>query len=220
MCGRFTNALTWEQIYRLYQLTLDPPMNLRPRYNIAPTQDVLTIIGTEEGRRAVMMRWGLVPFWAKEMPKASTFNARAENIADKPMWRDPFRKRRCIVVADGFYEWTGKATDRQPNYFTRADGQPLSFAGLWDRNTALDIVSCTIVITEANKQMRAFHDRMPVVLEEGDIGRWLAEPDASLLKPTKAELRIHPVSKAVNNVRNEGPDLSEPMGQDLLPGLI
>ncbi|MGE0668818.1 MAG: SOS response-associated peptidase [Sphingomonadales bacterium] len=220
MCGRFTNALTWEQIYRLYQLTLDAPMNLRPRYNIAPTQDVLAIVDTEEGRRAVVMRWGLVPFWAKEIPKASTFNARAEGIAEKPMWRDPFRKRRCIVVADGFYEWTGKPSDRQPVHISRADGEPLSFAGLWDRNTALGIVSCTIVITEANRQMRDYHDRMPVILEPGDIGRWLAEPDAGLLKPSRTELRIHPVSKAVNNVRNEGPDLAQPMGQDLLPGLI
>ena len=220
MCGRFTNKLTWEQIHRLYQLTLDAPMNLRPRYNIAPTQDVLTIVAGEGGRRAATMRWGLVPFWAGEIPKASTFNARAEGIADKPMWRDPFRKRRCIVLADGFYEWTGKSTDRQPHYFTRADGQPLSFAGLWDRNTALDLVSCAIVVTGANKQMRPYHDRMPVLLEMNDIDRWLAEPDASLLKPSKAELSIHPVSKAVNNVRNDGPDLVEPVGQGLLPGLL
>jgi len=220
MCGRYTNTLTWEELYGLYQLTLDPPMNLRPRYNIAPTQDVLTVVGTDEGRRAATMRWGLVPFWATEMPNASTINARAEGIAEKPMWRDPFRQRRCVVVADGFYEWTGKLSDRQPHYFTRADGQPLSFAGLWDRNTAFDIVSCAIVVTEANRQMRAWNDRMPVVLEAGDIDRWLAEPDSSLLKPSKTELRIHPVSKAVNNVRNEGPDLIEPIGQDLLPGLI
>ena len=220
MCGRFTNKMTWEEIHRLYRLTLDPPMNLRPRYNIAPTQDVLTIVAGDGGRRAAMMRWGLVPFWAKEMPNASTINARAEGISEKPMWRDPFRQRRCVVVADGFYEWTGKPSDRQPNYFQRADGQPLSFAGLWDRNGTFDMVSCAIVVTEANKQMRAWHHRMPVVLEETDIDRWLAEPDAGLLKPSKAELRVHPVSKAVNNVKNEGPDLAEPMGQDLLPGLI
>ncbi len=220
MCGRYTNSLTWTEVVAYYRLLFSAPLNLQPRYNIAPTQDVLTIVAGEGGRRAAMMRWGLVPFWAKEMPNASTINARAEGISEKPMWRDPFRQRRCVVVADGFYEWTGKASDRQPHYFTRADGQPLSFAGLWDRNATFDMVSCAIVVTEANKQMRPWHDRMPALLEQDDIDRWLAEPDAALLKPSKAELRVHPVSKSVNNVRNEGPDLAQPMGQDLLPGLI
>jgi putative SOS response-associated peptidase YedK len=220
MCGRYTNKLTWSEVIAYYRLLFDTPMNLRPRYNIAPTQDVLTIVAGDGGRRAAMMRWGLVPFWAKEMPNASTINARAEGISEKPMWRDPFRQRRCVVVADGFFEWTGKASDRQPQYFTRADRQPLSFAGLWDRNGTFDLVSCAIVVTEANKQMRAYHDRMPVILEQDDIDRWLTEPDAGLLKPSKTELRIHPVSKAVNNVRNEGPDLIAPVGQGLLPGLL
>lgn len=219
MCGRYSNKLTWDEVVAYYRLLFDTPMNLRPRYNIAPTQDVLTIVPGDQGRRAAIMRWGLVPFWVKEIPRVATVNARAEGIAEKPMWRDPFRKRRCVVVADGFYEWTGKASDRQPYYITRADGQPLSFAGIWDRNTALDITSCAIVVTEASKQMRAYHDRMPVLLEAEDIDRWLSVADAGLLKPSPAELRIHPVSKAVNSVRNEGPDLIEPAGQNLLPGL-
>ena len=219
MCGRYSNTLTWAEVVAYYRLLFDTPMNLRPRYNIAPTQDVLTIVPGEDGRRAAMMRWGLVPFWVKEIPRAATVNARAEGIAEKPMWRDPFRQRHCVVVADGFYEWTGKASDRQPYYITRADGQPMSFAGIWDRNTALDTVSCAVVVTEANKQMRSYHDRMPVLLEADGIDRWLSVPDAGLLKPSPVELRIHPVSKAVNSVRNEGPDLVEHAGQNLLPGL-
>ena len=219
MCGRYSNTLTWAEVVAYYRLLFDTPMNLRPRYNIAPTQDVLTIVPGEDGRRAAMMRWGLVPFWVKEIPRATTVNARAEGIAEKPMWRDPFRQRRCVVVADGFYEWTGKASDRQPYYITRADGQPMSFAGIWDRNTALDTVSCAVVVTEANKPMRSYHDRMPVLLEADDIDRWLSVPDAGLLKPSPVELRIHPVSKAVNSVRNEGPDLVEHARQNLLPGL-
>jgi putative SOS response-associated peptidase YedK len=220
MCGRYTNTLTWDEIVAFYGLSAVTPLNLRPRYNIAPTQEVLAVAGRDGVRRAGMMRWGLVPFWAREIPNASTINARAEGIAEKPMWRDPFRQRRCVIVADGFFEWTGKAADRQPWYITRADGEPMSFAGIWDRNTALGTLSCAIVVTEANKQMRAYHDRMPALLEREDVDRWLAEPDQGLLKPSKTDLRIQPVSKAVNSVRNEGPDLIEPVGQSLLPGLI
>ncbi|MBI1404396.1 MAG: hypothetical protein GC147_14460 [Porphyrobacter sp.] len=208
MCGRFTNKLTWTEIVQLYRLT-DPPMNLRPRYNIAPTQDVLAVV-EDGGRHARTMRWGLVPDWAGEPLRASTINARAETVADKPLWREPFRRRRCVIPASSFFEWKASAGGKQPYLIERADGRPLSFAGLWDRNEALGLVSCAIVVCAASRQMRPFHDRMPVILDGDGIDRWLAEPAQELLVPSPLALRFQPVSKAVNSPRNEGPELIEP----------
>ena len=173
MCGRFTNRLTWEELVRLYRLTIQaPPHNLQPRYNICPTDPVDVVTERDGDREFVRMRWGLVPSWwpkpLKEL-KAATFNARTETVADKPFFRDAFRRTRCLIPASGYYEWQNTVTGKQPWYFTRADGEPMTFAGLWDewkdKATGEALKSCTMLITEPNDFVAEVHDRMPVVLE-------------------------------------------------------
>jgi putative SOS response-associated peptidase YedK len=135
MCGRFTYKLTWPELMRLYRLTLDAPgRNPQPRYNICPTDTIDAVIEQDGKRQLVPMRWGLVPsWWPKPLKdlKAATFNARVETVADKPMFRDAFRRTRCLIPANGYYEWQDTPGGKQPHYFTRRDGQPLTFAGPW-----------------------------------------------------------------------------------------
>jgi len=171
MCGRFTNKLTWDEIVRLCRLTLKvPPHNLPPRYNISPTDSVDVVTERDGNRDFTRMRWGLVPSWwpkpLKEL-KAATFNARAETVAEKPFFREAFRRTRCLIPASGYYEWQDTATGKQPWYFTRADGEPMTFAGLWDewkdKATGEVLKSCTMLITEPNDFVAEVHDRMPVL---------------------------------------------------------
>jgi putative SOS response-associated peptidase YedK len=177
MCGRFTNKLTWDEIVRLYRLTMKaPPHNLPPRYNLCPTDPVDVVTEREGSRDFVRMRWGLVPSWwpkSEKDLKAATFNARAETVADKPFFREAFRRTRCLIPASGYYEWQDTATGKQPWYFTRADGEPMTFAGLWDewkdKTTGEVVKSCTMLITEPNDLIAELHDRMPVVLESKDF---------------------------------------------------
>jgi putative SOS response-associated peptidase YedK len=196
-----------------------------PRYNIAPTQDVLVVRDAEEGgaREVAMLRWGLVPSWAKEVQSgAPQINARSETLAEKPMFRTAYKKRRCLIPADGFYEWHASASGpkgkKQPYYIHRPDDRPFAFAGLWeswrskDTSEPLAIESCTIVTTSANKTMAPLHDRMPVILSEGDYDLWLdpavQKPDevAHLLAPCgEDELIAEPISTHVNRVANDDP---------------
>jgi putative SOS response-associated peptidase YedK len=180
MCGRFTQHYTWEEVHAFLNV-FGAPRNLQPRYNIAPTTLVDVVFSSEQWRELTQMRWGLVPGWWKkslqDLPAA--FNARAESVADKPMYRDAFRQRRCIIPASGFYEWTGEKGQKQPHLFTAADGSPiLAFAGLWDRwrdPGANDIVlSCTIIVCAASAWMATYHDRMPVILRPQDFEGWLS----------------------------------------------
>ena len=180
MCGRFTQHYTWEEVHAFLSV-FGPARNLQPHYNIAPTDIVDVIQLNKEGdRELVSIRWGLVPGWwkktAREMP--ATFNARAESVADKPMFRDAFKSRRCIIPASGFYEWTGAKGAKQPHLFTAADGSPvLGLAGVWDRwrdpASGDEILSCTIIVCGASEWMQRFHDRMPVILEPKDFDGWL-----------------------------------------------
>jgi putative SOS response-associated peptidase YedK len=205
MCGRFTRRYTWREIQNLYGL-LGAARNLQPHYNIAPTDTVDAVISGDGASQLVPMRWGLVPAWwqkaLKDLP--ATFNARAETVAEKPMFRDAFRRRRCIVPASGYYEWRKTQHGRQPYYISAADGGVLSFAGLWDRwidpHNGEPLTSCTIIVTAANAFMRSIHDRMPVLLEPADVSAWLGgAAGAGLLRPA-AEDRLHmwPVSRRVN----------------------
>ena len=139
MCGRFTARMTWEELVRFYRLTLDrPPRNTQARYNICPTDPVDTVVSQDGRRHLISMRWGLIANWwnkpHKEM-KQATFNARAEIVATKPFFRDAFKDKRCLIPASGYYEWLSTATGKPPYYFTRCDGQPLTFAGLWMNGT-------------------------------------------------------------------------------------
>jgi len=200
------------------------PKNLRPRYNIAPTTPVDVVRLDAEGRRElVSMRWGLVPyFWKrtlKEVP--ATFNARAEGIATKPMFRDSFRRRRCIIPASGFYEWTGGKGDKIPHLFTAADGSPvLAFAGLWDRwrdPAGEEVLSCTIIVSGASAWMAPYHDRMPALLRESDVAEWL---DGSLggeaLRPAAESTLREWIGSARVNKTGEGdddPTIVEPLAR-------
>lgn len=221
MCGRFTQLYSWEELvafYRVHDKVAAP--NLEQRYNICPTQTVDVIVQDAEGGGLVResMRWGLVPSWWKkslrELP--STFNARAESVHEKPMFRTAFKTRRCLVPMSGFYEWTGEKSARQPWYITSAAGHPLTVAGLWDswtdRETGEEIRSCTMVITSHNAWMRRIHDRMPVLLAEKDWSAWLSEPRKDLLVPAPEDaLQAWPVSPRVNSNRYHEPDAIEPL---------
>jgi putative SOS response-associated peptidase YedK len=170
------------------------PPELFPRYNVAPTQPVLAVRVAGVGREAVMLRWGLVPSWAKDL-KQAPINARAETAADKPTFRHALRKRRCLIPADGFYEWVALEGRKQPYCFRPGDGRPFAFAGLWERweGPQGPVESCAILTTEANDLVRPVHDRMPVILPERHWRAWLdtdlqdAATVAPLLRPYPAE---------------------------------
>jgi putative SOS response-associated peptidase YedK len=210
MCGRFTQLFTWAEIVEFLN-AFSPPNatpNLRARHNIAPTTTVRVIVNRGAGREFVEMRWGLIPAWwsKKANEVGATFNARGEEAAGKPMFRSSFNKRRCIIPASGFFEWTGPKEDRQPHYFTASNGKILAFAGLWDRwtdkATGEDVLSCTIITTASSKWMSQFHNRMPAVLGEKDFDAWLdgsAGPEVLKAAPDDF-LREHLVSKRVNKI--------------------
>lgn len=224
MCGRFTLTSPLEALRALFGFAERP--NLRPRANIAPTQAVLALRagpgGEGDAPAAFFPQWGLVPSWAEDPAVgARMINARAETLAGKPAFREAFRRRRCLIPADGFYEWRAAAGGRrQPWRIARPDGGPFAFAGLWEawRGPAFPepLLTCTIVTTEANADLRDLHPRMPVILDPADHTRWLdpAAEEASLqalLRPApEGLLQSHPVSPAVNDVRNDSLDLLRP----------
>lgn len=218
MCGRFTQHLSWAEC--LADL-IGQPRNLAPRYNIAPTTQIEVIRRHDGGIELTPMRWGLVPLWWKkplsDLP--STFNARAETVAEKPMFRSAFKSRRCIIPAIGFYEWTGAKGAKTPHYFSAPDGRPLALAALWesysDPATQELKDSATIIVGPANKWMARFHDRMPVILDWRDVGAWIEGGDpASLLRPPPDDaLQQWIVSPRVNRtgVGDDEPALLTPV---------
>lgn len=221
MCGRFTQAEIAALDREVFKL-LEVP-GLEPRYNVAPTQDAAVI--REEhgaGRRIVRLRWGLIPAWADDPAIGHrTINARAESLADKPAFRDAFERRRCLVPADGFYEWEKTPHGKQPVYVKPRHGGVFAFAGLWERWLGAGtgpLESFTVVTTDANDLVRPVHDRMPAILEPADYDRWLdpAHRDpgglTALLRPYPADrMTLYPVSRYVNDPNNEGPACVEPL---------
>jgi len=215
MCGRYVLVSPGEVIAEHFGLDEVPVYP--PRYNIAPTQHALVVRETPAGEReALMLRWGLVPAWAKDPAIGSRMiNARAEGLADRPAFRAAFRRRRCLVPADGFYEWSPVAGGRKQPYFVRlVSGAPLALAGLWEewRSPAGDaIATFTIVTTGANEALRTIHDRMPVLIAPADYDEWLSSPNPSaLLAPWAGEpFELRPVSLRVNSVQNDAPGLLE-----------
>ena len=216
MCGRFTNRLTWREIVALYRLSVpaEPERNLPARYNICPTDTIDAVIERGGKRDLVPMRWGLIPSWwkksAKEIP--ATFNARAETVAIKPMFRDALRRSRCLIPVSGYYEWLPTPTGKQPYYYTSRDGAPLTFAGLWDEwmdiETGRLLKSCTVIVTNANALAAKVHNRMPVLLQPQDFDNWLSgTAGAELLKAAPDDyLQTWPVSRRVNSSRTPGDD--------------
>lgn len=225
MCGRFAQKLPSHRLLNLYE-TKQFTANVPPNYNVAPTQTAMIIRGaTEESDREIALyKWGLIPWFSKtgKMDRA-TFNARAETVATSPMFRDSYQSRRCIVPADAFYEWKklgdGPKPPKQPYAIGRADGEPLAFAGLWERWRPKDggepVQSFTIITTSPNEVMADIHNRMPVILGADDVPVWLGEERGdfgALLKPCPSDwLKTWKVSARVGNVQNNDPSLLEPV---------
>lgn len=220
MCGRFTLVASASDLEAFFKGFVFPS-DLLPRYNVAPTQDIAVALN-DDSENVRMLRWGLVPFWAKD-PKIGSrmINARAETLVDKPSFRDAFRKKRCLVFTDGFYEWkkTGEKQKR-PMRIRMRSKEPFAMAGLWDTWKTPEgdhLGTCTIITTTPNTLMEPIHNRMPAVLASEAYGTWLRSddtPDATLqatLKPYPAsEMVAYPVSTTVNSVRNDTPSCIEP----------
>jgi putative SOS response-associated peptidase YedK len=227
MCGRFTLRLTPGELQEVFNLFREP--EFWPRYNIAPTQSVAVVRSSEQGNELSMLRWGLIPSWAKDVKiGASLINARSETVATKPAFRSAFKRRRCLIPADGFYEWkkTGPKT-KQPFYIGLQQQRPFAFAGLWECWTAPEggtIESCTIITTEANNALQELHHRMPVILGEDERAAWLdpnvpSEALTSLLDPYPSEeMLTFPVDTLVNKASNDTPDCLRPAPKE--PGSL
>jgi putative SOS response-associated peptidase YedK len=224
MCGRYSITTAPEALRRLFRF-LNPPPNLPPRYNVAPTQDAPVVrLDKQGGRELALMRWGLVPYWSKGPGHGYTMiNARAETVAGKASFRGALERRRCLVPADGFFEWRKEGRQRLPYYITLADGAPFAFAGLWERwkspaGEKLD--SFTIIVTDANPAIAPIHDRMPVILDEAGAEQWLEgkaerrDELLGLLKPLDADaVRLQRVSQHVNSPDNDDPDCIRPVDE-------
>ena len=221
MCGRFTLIRPDKVIAEQFQLPQMP--SLSPRYNIAPTQPVAAVRQSKDGSQELaLLHWGLIPFWAKDPGiGARMINARSETVAEKPAFRAAFRQRRCLVLADGFYEWQPQEGGKQPFYIHLRDSSPFAFAGLWEHwekagGTTID--SCAVLTTEPNELLRPIHNRMPVILPVQDYDLWLdpaaqkTEALQALLRPYPApEMRAYPVSTWVNKPQNNSPQCIEPL---------
>ena len=220
MCGRFSLTADLGELARRFEFDGNQ-LDLEPNYNVAPTQNILTVVGGEN-RRGGFMRWGLIPHWAKSASIGSRMiNARAETVAQRPAFRDAFRRRRCLVLADGFYEWQRAGSVKKPIRIVRESGEPFAFAGLWavwkdpDGNT---VPSCTIITTEANDLLRPIHHRMPVILPRQMEEFWLdrdVQDAAALEDALKADpselMQTYQISTLVNSPRNNGPQVLEPV---------
>jgi putative SOS response-associated peptidase YedK len=223
MCGRFNLRTPLPVLATQFRFDFDAAMaEIGPRYNIAPTQEVLAI---RHPRQLVALKWGLIPSWAKDAKIGySTINASAEMVATKPAFRSAFKKRRCLVLADGYYEWLAEGKEKQPFLFEVDGGAPLAFAGLWEScslpGEQAPRQTCSLITTAANAIAREIHDRMPVILDAQDYDAWLdpANDDVQelqmLLRPFAAErMTARPVSRYVNNARHEGPEcVASPVG--------
>jgi putative SOS response-associated peptidase YedK len=238
MCGRYASSRRPEDLIEEFEVVDNRvPQALNPDYNVAPTKEVYAVVerppskeakaDSGEGRPAERqlraLTWGLIPSWAKD-PKVGDrmINARAESLADKPAYERAFRRHRCLVPAEGFYEWQRRGSGKQPMFIHRRDGEPMALAGLWaawrdgNEDDADWLRSCVIVTTSANDTVAPLHDRMPVVLEERDWDRWL-DPEAGdvdalarLLLPAADDLLVaYPVGNRVNSADNDGPELVE-----------
>ncbi|MGD0383531.1 MAG: SOS response-associated peptidase [Thermoguttaceae bacterium] len=225
MCGRFSLRARNAAILAEYFDIVDVPL-LKPRYNIAPSQPVpavqLKLGQTKLQRELVLLRWGLIPGWANDPAIGNRMiNARAESLAQKPAFRAALRQRRCLIAADGFYEWQGTGRSRQPYFIHFRDDRPFAFAGLWESwegpdHTAID--SCTIITTAAGDLIRPIHDRMPVILPPEAYEVWLdpavknINAIAALLVPfSSPEMEAYPVNTLVNKASRDGPECVEPL---------
>lgn len=221
MCGRFAFYSPSEATAALFGVAGALPVE--PRFNIAPTQYVAAIRDGESGdRELVMLRWGLIPFWAKDASIGNRMiNARAETVAEKPSYRAAYRHRRCIVLADGYYEWHRDGDVKTPYYISKVAGNPMALAGLWenwqDKQTGDSVQSTTLITTDANDFTASLHHRMPMILEADGVDSWLGRDMDIIAHATELAppLQAWPVDRRVNNARNQGEDLVDPVGEVL-----
>lgn len=222
MCGRFTLTLSAEQLEARFGVPL--PAQYKPRYNIAPTQEILALLSGAQGRRIEHFRWGLIPHWAQDLKIAQKLiNARAETLFEKPSFRDAVKRRRCLILADGFYEWRQTPQGRRtPVYVRLKSKEPFGFAGLWDSWDSPEgqtLKTCTIVTTEPNELLKPIHNRMPAIVPREYEELWLDPSPKThaelerVLHPYRAEeLELFDVSLAVNSPSNDGPECIAPAG--------
>jgi len=209
MCGRYSITSNSRDIEEHFKLVRSG--EYVKSYNVSPSHTI-PVVRLEYGDRVLAnLHWGLIPHWAKD-PKLKPINAKAETVDSKPFFRSAFKKSRCLIPANGFYEWKMAKKHKQPFYFKLKDADLMAFAGLWDHweHDGENIESCTIITTEANEIMKPVHDRMPVIIEPDDYEAWLQEGGKSLLQPYAGEMITYPVSTAVNNPKHNGRDLIEP----------
>ena len=232
MCGRY-NVLTSAQGFvdlLSVLIEIDKKLEQGPRYNIAPTQPVLAVrqSSSQDSAEMVMLRWGLIPFWAKDQTIGNRLiNARSETAASKPAFRQSFKKRRCLIAADGWYEWQKAPGGKQPYFIHRKDNLPFFFAGLWERwegadeqGQTIDVESCTILTGDAPEDLKSIHPRMPVALDMGLYEQWMdpnnTDPKGAnevLLQRPMNVFEAHPVSTFVNKPANDSPQCIEPIGE-------
>ena len=223
MCGRYTIRKPGLIAKLVYQEEFEEfsELKLVPRWNVAPSQDVPVIRTARSGKCVIgLLRWGLIPSWTKGKPKAQPINARSETVATSGMFRQAFERRRCLMPADGFYEWKGAKPPKTPHFIRRPDDAMFAFAAVWERwkpdPDAEPVETCCQLTTTPNGVMRPIHDRMPVILHAKDFERWLSrdvpgEDVQDLLRPLEdSAIETYAVSTAVNSVKHEGPELVEP----------
>jgi putative SOS response-associated peptidase YedK len=228
MCGRFSQFSSLQIIQQTFNVKT-VLFETIPNYNVAPTQKILAIVKHDNENTLEKLNWGLVPFWAKDISIGSRMiNARAETVSQKPSFRNAFRKRRCLIPADGFYEWKGEKGNKQPYYVFIPSGEPFAFAGLWETWTGKEsgeesvYKSCTIITTAASESIREIHHRMPVILDPTFHDKWL---NAEIQDPKEFEtilqdgiihdMKYYPVSKLVNSVKNNDPNCIKPVDENL-----
>jgi putative SOS response-associated peptidase YedK len=211
---------TWEQLHFLYSLSNPLTPNIRPNWNVAPTQDVGVVVPEDGGRIYKTMRWGLVPMWAKDLKIGNqAINARLDTVAAKPMFRSAWKARRCLIPASGYYEWREASVPNQkkpakmPFYVSRKDGELITFAGLWERWGPDDdkVLTCTILTTDATDGIKGLHTRMPVILTKDGFEPWLSGVDPAVDPGIDAAVEIRPVSPKMNKPSYNEPDCIEPL---------
>ena len=210
MCGRFTIFSNTSKLNSHFNLA--STAKFTHSYNVAPGSDIPVIRLSQNKRELVTCHWGLIPHWSKDT-KLQPINAKAETISEKPFFRSTFLKSRCLIPANGFYEWQGTTGHKQPYYFKLKDSELLAFAGLWDRweQGGKTIESCTIITTEANIIMNPIHHRMPVILDPEKYDEWLIDGNKEILIPYSGKMKCYPVSTAVNDPENNSSSLIQPV---------
>ncbi|MEL4897427.1 SOS response-associated peptidase [Crocosphaera sp. Alani8] len=221
MCGRFSLTISGDEISKYFQVS--QVQDWKPRYNIAPSQEIVTIVQTLLGQRQLKgMKWGLIPSWSKDGKIASKLiNARGETVAEKPSFRNAFKHRRCLIMADGFYEWQNTRNSKQPYYIHLKNRHPFALAGLWEVSNSgqtEEVLSCCIITTEANELMKPLHHRMPVILSGDAYSQWLDHNvfDREILESFLTSygsdaMSAYQVSQKVNRPTNDNPDCLEPI---------